>query len=135
LRFGAVVRIAPNETSKGENVLQKGYSTGGSQFKLQVDGAAGRPSCVLVGTASPRIYLAQSSVSVADGQWHAVDCVRVGGSLTLSVDGVVRGSVSLPTALSVSNDQPLRIGGKGNSPNNDQFVGSLDDVYVSLNGA
>jgi hypothetical protein len=133
LRFGAMLRIAPNETSKGANVVQKGYSTtGGSQFKLQVDGSAGEPSCVLVGTDSPHIYLARSSVSVADRQWHAVDCARSGGLLTLSVDGVVRGGVSLPTTLSVSNNQPLCIGGKGNSPNNDQFVGSLDEVYVAV---
>jgi hypothetical protein len=30
------------------------------------------------------------------------------------------------------NDDPLRIGGKGTSANNDQFHGALDDIFVSI---
>ena len=130
IRFGAAIRMSDGETTEGANVLQKGYSIGHSQFKLQVDGVRGRPSCVLVGVASSRIYAAIADRSVANGRWHTVDCVRDGASLTVSVDGVLAGSVSLPTTLSVYNDDPLRVGGKGSSANNDQFNGALDDVYV-----
>ena len=48
LAFGATVRLRRSQTSKGQNVVQKGYSITGSQYKLQIDGSAGRPSCVLV---------------------------------------------------------------------------------------
>lgn len=130
IRFGATIQLAAEETTKGANVLQKGYSIGRSQFKLQVDGHAGYPSCVLVGVGSSRIHAAVADRSVADGQWHRVGCVREGASLTVSVDGVPAGAVSLPTTLSVQNDDPLRVGGKGNSANNDQFNGAVDDVYV-----
>jgi hypothetical protein len=41
--YGASVLVTPDETSKGANVIQKGFSVGDSQFKLQVDGAAGHP--------------------------------------------------------------------------------------------
>lgn len=132
LRYGAAVRLSPSETSSGENVLQKGFSHGHSQFKLQVDGAGGQPSCVLVGTSSPQIHVVTASSSVADGQWHTVECVRDGSSLSVLVDGAVSGQTGVPAELSIVNGDPLRIGGKGISPNNDQFHGALDDVFVSI---
>jgi hypothetical protein len=132
LRYGATVRLAPSETSDGENVLQKGFSHGHSQFKLQVDGAGGQPSCVLVGTASRQIHAAIASVSVSDGQWHTIECSRTGSSLTITVDGAVAGQAKVPASLSIVNNDPLRIGGKGISANNDQFHGALDDVFVSI---
>jgi hypothetical protein len=132
LRYGAVVRLTPGETAYGENVLQKGFSHGHSQFKLQIDGAAGQPSCVLVGTASTRIHVATAGVTVANGQWHTVECSRAGPVLTITVDGAVAGQSNIPAALSIVNRDPLRIGGKGISPNNDQFHGALDDVFVSI---
>jgi hypothetical protein len=130
IRFGATIQLAAEETTKGANVLQKGFSIGRSQFKLQVDGRAGHPSCVLAGVGSSQIYTAMADRSVADGRWHRVGCVREGPSLTVSIDDVPAGAVSLPTTLSVHNDDPLRVGGKGNSANNDQFNGTVDDVYV-----
>jgi len=132
LRYGATVRLAPDETTKGANVIQKGFSQGDSQYKLQIDGAEGRPSCVLVGAGSTQINVAQSSVSVADGQWHVIECSRSGATLTIVVDGVTRGQINVPIDLSIVNKEPLRIGGKGISPNNDQFTGSIDDAFVII---
>jgi Concanavalin A-like lectin/glucanases superfamily len=130
IRFGARIQMAAEEASKGANIVQKGYSLGRSQYKLQVDGLAGKPSCVLVGVDSSQIYGVTADRSVSDGRWHQVDCVREGGSLTVVVDEFIAGSVAIPTTLSVENDDPLRVGGKGGSANNDQFNGVLDDVYV-----
>src|SRR3954451_13330940 len=65
ISFGATVLMASDQTTKGANVLQKGYSVGRSQFKLQVDGHAGRPSCVLVGVASAQIFAATADRTVA----------------------------------------------------------------------
>jgi len=133
LRWGASVQITPSQTTKGSNVLQKGFSTGGGQFKLQVDGHAGNPSCVMVDSAkgSP-VQVAKASISVADGAWHAVTCSRSGSSLTIAVDGTVVGQTTVPAELSVNTDAKLCIGGKGTSPNNDQFSGVLDDVFVDI---
>ena len=130
-RYGATVLLARNETSAGQNVLQKGYSAAGGQYKLQIDGRAGRPSCALVGTGRSRIHLAQSAVSVADGAWHTIECRRDATTLTILVDGVAQGSTAIPADLAVSNAAPLRIGGKGAYRDNDQFQGSLDDVFMS----
>jgi hypothetical protein len=132
VRFGADIRMSGAQTSDGENVVQKGYATGGSEYKLQVDGEAGRPSCAVVGTASARIFLARSSVSIADGGWHTVSCDLHGGVLSVTVDGTVRGTVAVPKSTTISNDDGLRIGGKGKSANNDQFSGELDNVWVTV---
>lgn len=130
-RFGASVLLPKRETTKGQNVLQKGYSSTGGQYKLQVDGKAGRPSCVLVGTGRRVIHQARSPISVADGAWHSIECRRAGGLLTLVIDGVARATATVPANLSVSNQAPLSIGGKGAYANNDQFQGTLDDVWIA----
>ena len=132
LAYGADVLLPPGQTSKGQNIVQKGYSTTSSQWKLQVDGVAGRPSCVLVDDKKPAIRIATSSISVADGRWHALACRRSGKTLTVLVDGVPRGTTSVPAKLSVTNERPLSIGGKGAFPDNDQFNGALDNVWVEI---
>jgi hypothetical protein len=132
IHWGASVRLAADETSKGENVLQKGYSAEGSQYKLQVDGAEGRPSCVMVDDKRRTIHLALSSVSVADDRWHTLECRRAGSDLTVLVDGKRRGGITIPADLSVRNRIPLSVGGKGSFDNNDQFQGALDEVWVSI---
>lgn len=131
ISYGATVRLAPGQTTKGQNVLQKGYSATTSQYKLQIDGGAGLPSCVLVGTRTG-IRLVRSTVSVADGRWHTVACHRVGTLFRILVDGAVRGLARIPASLSVRNNRPLSIGGKGVYPDNDQFQGALDDIYVRI---
>jgi hypothetical protein len=132
LRYGASVLLAPGDTSGGQNVLQKGYSAEGSQYKLQIDGHAGRPSCVLVDDTDRTIHLAVAGRTVADGAWHAVECRRDGATLTVLIDRTAHGSSRIPAALSVDNDQPLSIGGKGASSNNDQYRGLLDDVWIAI---
>lgn len=134
VRFGAAVLMEADDTDIGENVMQKGFSRGYGQFKLQVDGVAGQPSCVLVGSGSSRIYMITARASVADGWWHAIECVRTGSEFSITVDGAISGQIRVPESLSIVNGDPLRIGGKGLSPNNDQFHGVIDDVFVVIGG-
>ncbi|WP_231956917.1 MULTISPECIES: LamG domain-containing protein [unclassified Actinoplanes] len=129
IRYGAGVQLAPAETSSGENILQKGYSTGGGQYKLQVDGISGKPSC---GLGDQVVYLARSRVSIADGGWHSLECRRTGPTLSLLVDDVLQASVAVPPTVAVDTTSPLTVGGKGAGPNNDQFNGTLDDVWVHI---
>ena len=132
LAYGATIRLARSQTTKGQNIVQKGYSKTSSQYKLQVDGVAGRPSCVLVGDRRPGIKLVRSSVSVADGAWHTVACRRLGSRFSILVDGTTRGVMTVPATLSVTNARPLTIGGKGAYRDNDQFQGAVDDVWVRI---
>lgn len=134
VRWGARVMLAPGRTTDGENVVQKGFSTAGTQYKLQVDHYGGLASCVVAGYIGPlnKIYVAQWRRTVADGVWHSLDCVRHAGELTLTVDGRPRAAIAVPAELSIVNGDPLRLGGKGLGPYNDQFHGVLDDVYVAV---
>jgi hypothetical protein len=132
LRYGANVLLSPAETSSGENIMQKGYSTAGGQYKLQVDGISGKPTCVLSDQTDPAIHVAKSQTSVADGDWHTLECRRTGTELTILVDDQPGGSATVPATLEVVTPQPLSLGGKGTGVNNDQFHGSLDDVWISI---
>ncbi|UQU68613.1 LamG domain-containing protein [Couchioplanes caeruleus] len=132
LRWGAYVLLSPAETSTGENILQKGYSTAGGQYKLQVDGVSGRPSCVMSDKSSTTIHVAKSAVSMADGAWHTLECRRAGTTLTILVDDKPQGSRSIPAELSVVTTQPLSLGGKGTGTDNDQFHGRIDDAWVQI---
>jgi hypothetical protein len=132
LRYGAGVQLSPAETASGENVLQKGYSTGGGQYKLQVDGASGKPSCGMSGKDTAGLFIARSRQSIADGSWHTLECRRTGPTLSILVDDQLQASVAIPETLSVESAQPFSIGGKGVGADNDQFHGSLDDVWISI---
>jgi hypothetical protein len=130
-RFGATVRATPAQIGAGANVMQKGVANTESQWKMQI-GQRGRPSCVLVGRGSTRIYLVRASVRVTDGAWHSVACRRAGGTLTILVDGTARGSTPVPSTVSVANALPLRVGGRNLTARADRFGGSVDDVYAVL---
>ncbi|UWZ38808.1 LamG domain-containing protein [Dactylosporangium roseum] len=132
VRFGATIRLRQHRAGSGQNIVQKGYSASGSQYKLQVDGAAGRPSCVVADNVVRGIHVARSDVAVTDGAWHRLECRRAGTALILLVDDVVHATATIPATLSVTNTVPLSIGGKGDGADNDQFHGSLDDVWIAL---
>jgi hypothetical protein len=129
-RWGAVLALPPGQTDNGENIIQKGYADRGSQWKLQVDGAAGRPSCVLAGGAPHHIWRLVAPVSIADGGWHAVECQRAGAVLAIVVDQAPLAWLAVPADLAVANDDPVRLGGKGTEPGNDQFHGYLDAAWL-----
>lgn len=131
-RYGAGLLLEADQTADGSNVVQKGFNNGGaSQWKLQVDGDKGRPSCVLVGEDGRQV-LVTSQVGVADGTWHDVACVRADGVLTVVVDGVAGRSKPVPADLAVRPPADVRIAGKSVKPGNDQFHGAIDDVFVAV---
>ena len=136
LRYGASVQLAPAETGRGENILQKGHSNGaastGGQYKLQVDGLSGKPSCGIGDKTGTTVHVARSRISVADGKWHTLECRRTGPTLAILVDGHLESVIAVPTTLSVDTAQPFTVGGKGVGQNNDQFHGTLDDVWVRI---
>ena len=129
--WGAMVQLAVGATSPGENILQKGLHDRMGQFKLQVDGAAGYPSCVLTETRTGRFHKALGRRSIADGSWHRIDCVRTRNRLSILIDGRPDDYRRIPSTLRISNSMPLRIGGKGVLGGNDQFNGAVDNVYVA----
>ncbi len=132
-RFGASVLMSPEETSDGANVVQKGFNTGGlGQWKLQVDGDAGLPSCAVVGVEEGENFVVTAKTPVADGQWHQLECVRTGGNLAVLVDGVESNRKSITVGTVVEPPSAVRIGGKSVKRDNDQFFGVIDDVFLAI---
>ncbi|MBI5090289.1 MAG: LamG domain-containing protein [Actinobacteria bacterium] len=133
--WGASILLAPDDTSDGENVIQKGlYGGAGGQWKLQVDKSAGKPSCVVSGkhNGTSRQVVLTSPVSVADGAWHQVTCRRTATAVALIIDGTTRATASMP-AVNLTSTAVVTIGGKNASTaDNDQFQGRLDDVFMRL---
>lgn len=131
--FGARVRLSPDQTDIGSNIVQKGrYNTPGGQWKLQVDGEEGRPSCVLQGEVDESRETAKLSAeeSIADDQWHEVMCTRDDDRLTITVDGTVR---MIHTEVeSIDNDADVHIGASGPADTDDQFHGEIDEVRFCL---
>jgi hypothetical protein len=129
--WGGRVLLTPAQTSEGSNILQKGFANGGgAEWKLQVDGAKGNPSCTLVGRGDSVKHLATSKVSVADGRWHDITCQRIGEEMTVEVDGVRTGKARVPADLVVSPEGDVRVGGKNVKDDNDQFFGAVATVFA-----
>ncbi|NMO55442.1 LamG domain-containing protein [Actinoplanes sp. TBRC 11911] len=131
-RWSARVAVTKAQLAGSSNVLQKGVSTGGSQWKLQIGATNGRAQCIVAGTGTTGSYVVRSSQTVADGAWHKVVCQRNGTSLSVWVDNVQRGAATIPASLSISNSLPLRVGGPNFNTHSDMYHGQLDDVYAEL---
>jgi hypothetical protein len=131
-RWSASVHVLKTQVRGSANVMQKGTSATGSQWKLQIGQKVGKAQCVVIGVGSPAVYIAHSSAPVTDGVWHKVSCLRSGTTLSVSVDGVQQGTATIPATLSISNSMPLRIGGPNFNTSSDMYHGLLDDVYAEL---
>jgi Concanavalin A-like lectin/glucanases superfamily len=130
--YGATVWLAPEETTSGSNIVQKGrFDTEGGQWKLQVDGDDGLPTCVIRGDAPGAVPLVvRSAVPIADSAWHRVVCRRHAFGVSIEVDGNERRKHG--ETGSVANDAPIRVGAPGVGEEDDQFHGRIDDVYLLM---
>jgi hypothetical protein len=127
--YGASVWLAPDQTTAGSNVMQKGrFGTEGGLWKLQVDDEDGKPSCV-VGSGD-QLLTVRSPVSIADSSWHHVVCRRDRAGLTIEVDGDANQKPG--PAVQVSNEFPIRIGSPGVNDQDDQFHGRIDNAFLRI---
>jgi hypothetical protein len=131
-RWSARVNVAKAQLVGSSNVLQKGVATTGSQWKMQIGATNGRAQCVVAGTGASGTYMVRSTTTVADGAWHKILCQRSGTSLSVYVDGAQRGTATIPSTVSITNNLPLRIGGPNFNTHSDMYHGQLDDVYAEL---
>jgi hypothetical protein len=127
--FGAAVWVAPDQTTTGSNIVQRGrFDTEGGLWKLQVDSIDGRPSCVV--RSGDDQVLVRSSVPVADSAWHRVVCRRDATGVEIEVDGEVDREDG--ETGSVDSEWPIRIGSPGVGDQDDQFHGRIDDVFLRI---
>jgi Concanavalin A-like lectin/glucanases superfamily len=131
--FGAAVRATPTQTRRfrDPNIVQKGYINGaGGQYKLELVGS--HPRCVVAGRGG--LVKVKSPISINDGTWHKLTCNRNGRVLTLRIDG--RHAATAQGRIGrITTTAPIRIGGKGvgAASGNDQYHGSVDNVFLTIN--
>ncbi len=133
--WGVYLRLQPDETSAGANLLQKGlWGDPGGQWKLQVDGQEGRPSCVVSGYRDGTYHRAEAraGVSVATGTWTGVTCRRTQTHVLVVVNGEVHGAAAMPP-VHLDSAAPVTVGAKySRYQDNDQFHGRLDHVRMRV---
>ncbi|MCU0299958.1 MAG: LamG domain-containing protein [Candidatus Nanopelagicales bacterium] len=125
------VTIRYRTTKAFGNIIQKGQNkTTGGYFKFQAP--KGVLKCLFKGSNGEQ-RTASSKVPLNDGQWHTVTCKRNAKQVSMWVDGVVTSRANGTTG-SISNNQPLSIGGKNTcdqiSITCDYFVGDIDYVKI-----
>ncbi|MDP9795329.1 hypothetical protein J2S43_003841 [Catenuloplanes nepalensis] len=132
-KYGLALAATATAVGSESNILQKGVADAQGQWKLQIGGKKKLPSCVIAGAGKgAKRYIAKSSAGVLDNKWHTVTCQRTASQLIIWVDGENRGSVAVPSNVSISNNLPLRIGAQNLNAKQTAFGGAIDDVTVSL---
>ncbi len=132
-KYGVRVRLPPDQTAAGSNLVQKGrYGTPGGQWKLQVDGAEGRPSCVLQGEVGENRETVRlvANQGIADNRWHWVSCQIADDRLTIVIDDMAK-TIDAEVGT-VGNAAGVRIGASGPKAPADQFHGIIDDMVFCL---
>jgi hypothetical protein len=137
--YGATIRM--NTATAGQNVIQKGLQRSQDpmdQWKLQVDGASAKPSCVVADDSSSglRVYAAHAKRSLLGEGWVSVRCDRTATRLLLTMTfpngQTCTASRAIPAHLAISNKQPMLIGSNGMLAGDDQFVGRLDGAFFKI---
>lgn len=154
--MGANYKLDPasdgSATDNGDNLIQRGLYSSGSQYKLQID--HGKPSCGIRGTAvcggQPNLEVLAPNPVPRD-EWRTVLCQRlVSGTTTiLKITIIDRATGATETNLgNVINNQidlgstastvPLSVGGKLNAEggpvknSTDQFNGWIDNPRLDI---
>ncbi|MFI5842061.1 LamG-like jellyroll fold domain-containing protein [Catenuloplanes sp. NPDC051500] len=131
--FGLSLAASAAAVGSESNLLQKGVADAQGQWKLQIGGKKKLPSCVVAGAGKgAKRYIAKSSAGVLDNKWHTVTCQRTATQLIIWVDGQNKGSVAVPSTVSIANNLPLRVGAQNLNAKKTMFGGAIDDVTVSL---
>jgi hypothetical protein len=120
-----------------QNVMQKGNFDDPGQWKVEIDRER-RPTCVFhypddAGTP----ITARIQREIDDGIWHTLRCERRGNFLMISLDsgeGEDSRSIEIPAGhtVTITNPQPIRIGGQNVMASADQFHGSLDNISIEI---
>ncbi|GAA1594591.1 hypothetical protein GCM10009789_55800 [Kribbella sancticallisti] len=132
--YGAWVNVTLAElgSDHGSNIFQKGASNT-SQWKLQLDDAGGKPSCVVREAGGANALKVTALTGVADGNWHKVSCQRTATTLQILIDNNYSNSGLLASTFVIDpTGMPATVGARSTGTNGDQYHGRLDDVYFNI---
>ena len=99
----------------------------GTEYKLELQ-PNGQLSCefrTLQADGTIRGYTIQPAVALHDGRWHRLTCAKVGGKMTVTIDGT---AFTKNITGSISNGYAMIIGAYSAKGGGDYFQGLLDEV-------
>jgi chitodextrinase len=118
--------LPPGGGAADYDLLRKGLSTtAGGDYKMEIV-SSGKTLCLFRGSGT-QVQLT-GGPNLANGAWHTISCEKTATSVRLIVDGAVKASKSA-TVGTISNSSPLYVGAK---PNDDWYIGLLDEVFVKV---
>jgi Ca2+-binding RTX toxin-like protein len=111
------------------DIIRKGKSaTAGGEYKMEIMDS-GQLKCLFKGNAGTADKLGGSGQpALADGQWHTIQCLRSGTTVTARVDGF--STSAHKSSGSITNTAPLRVGAK--IPGDDVYNGVMDEVSIEF---
>ena len=123
-------KTTQNVTGAVDLVINGGFSTGGKAYILYLDSSE-KVGFALDDNSSPTTP-AQSSGSVADGNWHHVIGVRESGNIKLYLDGSLV-STQTDSTGNIDSTDPLIIGAGMNASTGvvgNFYDGKIDEVAI-----
>jgi hypothetical protein len=99
----------------------------GTEYKLELQ-PNGQLSCefrTLQADGTIRGYTIQPAVALQDGHWHRLTCAKVGGKMTVTIDGT---AFTKNITGSISNSYNMIIGSYSAKGGGDYYQGLLDEI-------
>jgi hypothetical protein len=137
-RFGVTLSMdAPPMVGETYDVLRKGLSTtAGGDYKLEMERVNGAAYArCLVKDGQKVAAFVRAGTDLADGREHTVECRRARNSVSVVVDGAVKGTKTVSSLGSVSNASDLAIGAKAEGTAKtgfDWYLGTVSDAFVRM---
>jgi hypothetical protein len=104
----------------------------GTEYKLELQ-PNGQFSCefrtLQADGSTVKGYTIQPAIDLHDGNWHRLTCSKVGGTMTVTVDGV---AYTKSISGSISNNYHMIIGAYSPTGGGDYYQGRLDEISFHI---
>jgi hypothetical protein len=136
--FGVTLSMkVPPMVGETYDVLRKGLSTtAGGDYKLEMERVNGAALARCLVKDGQKVAAAiRAGTNLADGRDHTVQCRRSRSSVSVLVDGAVKGTKTVASLGTVSNGSDLAIGAKAEgtaSTGFDWYLGTVSDAFVRI---
>jgi chitodextrinase len=127
VRIGLSLNTTTVPPTPDYDLFRKGQYPG-TEYKLELQ-PNGEFSCefrtLQADGTTVKGYTIQPAIDLHDGKWHRLTCSKVGGTMTVTVDGV---AFTKSITGSISNNYHMIIGAYSASGGSDFYQGRLDEV-------
>ena len=131
VRIGLSLNTTTVPPTPDYDLFRKGQYPG-TEYKLELQ-PNGQFSCefrtLQADGTTVKGYTIQPAIDLHDGKWHRLTCTKVGGTMTVTVDGV---AFTKTITGSISNSYHVIIGAYSASGGGDYYQGRLDEISFHI---